>query len=40
MDKKISTFGNIGIEKNKTHKTPNKTPKSPISLGDVDIEKV
>ena len=32
MGKKIFTFGNIGIEKNKFnhHKTP-------ISLGDVDI---
>ena len=35
MGKEILTFGNIGIEKNKFYRH-----KTPIRLGDVDIEKV
>ena len=35
MDKEILTFGNIDIEKNKLYRH-----KTPIFLGDVDIEKV
>ena len=35
MGKEILTFGNIEIEKNKFYRH-----KTPISLGDVDIEKV
>ena len=35
MGKEILTFGNIGIEKSKFYRH-----KTPIFLGDVDIEKV